>query len=82
MASVGSLPRCSVTASRRPATGFAQGEEVFVPTVWVGTVRLSNVDAVVCDSCAALMGQTLLARFNLKTTRINSMDFLALSPRS
>ena len=38
------------------ATGFAQGEEVLVPEVMVGPVRITNVEAVMCSSCAPLMG--------------------------
>jgi len=37
---------------------------------------------VVCEDCVALLGQTTLERFDLKTVRIDGLDVLSMSLRS
>lgn len=63
------------------ATGFAQAEQVFLPEVMVGSIPMKDVEAVMCSSCAPLMGHSLLDRFDMKTTRVDSIEFLSLTPR-
>ncbi len=45
------------------------GDTVLIETLSVGPFRLKNVRAFVCDGCIALLGQTVLKRFDLLSSR-------------
>jgi clan AA aspartic protease (TIGR02281 family) len=57
----------------------AQG--ITIATVSVGPYVLHDVPAVKCTHCVALLGQTSLSHFDLKSARVQGVEFLTLTPR-
>ncbi|MBM4189948.1 MAG: SEL1-like repeat protein [Betaproteobacteria bacterium] len=53
------------------------GKIVTIAEVDVGGILMKNVRAFVCDTCSKLAGQSLLTRFDMRTTK----DAMLLSPR-
>jgi len=47
----------------------------------VGPFELRNVPAVVCEDCVALLGQATLSRFDLRSERVQGVDFIWLTAR-
>jgi clan AA aspartic protease (TIGR02281 family) len=47
----------------------------------VGPFALENVPIVVCDGCVPLLGQATLSRFDLKSSRVQGVEFLTLARR-
>jgi Aspartyl protease len=47
----------------------------------VGPFALENVPVVICDGCVPLLGQATLSRFDLKSSRVQGVEFLTLVPR-
>lgn len=61
----------------------ANGEKVFlksimIPSLWVGSFELRNIEANYCDDCALLMGQNLNSQFESTIQKINGTEFLTL----
>jgi len=51
---------------------------VKIPKLWVGSIEVHDVDAVYCDGCDLLMGQTLNSRFESSVQKSGDSDFLTL----
>ena len=47
----------------------------------VGPFAVDNVSVVVCDGCVPLLGQATLSRFDLKSSRVQGVEFLTLTRR-
>lgn len=58
----------------------AQG--ISIEQMWVGPYRLRNVPAVLCSHCVSLLGQSSLSHFDLKSTRVQGVEFLTMTPRT
>ena len=54
---------------------------VAIESLKVGPYALKNVQAVVCQRCVPLLGESALAKFDMKSTRTQGVDFMLLSPR-
>jgi len=57
----------------------AQG--ISIEHISVGPYRLRNVSAVLCSHCVSLLGQSALSHFDLKSTRVQGVEFLTMTPR-
>ena len=57
----------------------AQG--ITIATLSVGPWLLRDVPAVRCAHCAALLGQSSLSHFDLRSSRTQGVEFLTLTPR-
>ena len=57
----------------------AQG--ITIATLSVGPTVLHDVPAVKCAHCIALLGQSSLSHFDLKSARTQGVEFLTLTPR-
>ena len=57
----------------------AQG--IAIATLKVGPWVLHNVAAVKCSHCVALLGNSSLSHFDLKSTRVQGVEFLTMTPR-
>lgn len=66
------------TADGRSVTARA----IVIDVLHVGPFELSRVPAVVCADCVALLGQATLARFDLRSERVQGTDFIWLTPRA
>jgi hypothetical protein len=47
----------------------------------VGPFELKDVQASTCPSCDPLLGQTVLSKFDLRTSKVQGVEFVTLSPR-
>ena len=56
--------------------------EFTLPTLQLGPHTLSDVKIVSCGNCAALLGQSTLERFDLKTSKVEGLDVLTMTPRA
>ncbi len=65
------------TADGRKVT--AQG--ISISTLAVGPYVLHDVAAVRCAHCIALLGQSSLSHFDLRSSRAQGVEFLTLTPR-
>jgi len=66
------------TADGRQVT--AQG--ITIAAMAVGPFVLHDVPAMRCAYCAALLGQSSLSHFDLRSSRAQGVEFLTLTPRS
>ena len=57
----------------------AQG--ILIASLRVGPYVLHDVPAVKCEHCSALLGQSSLSHFDLRSTRTQGVEFLTLTPR-
>jgi tetratricopeptide (TPR) repeat protein len=66
-------------------TGFdgrvATAHRLIIASLRVGPFELKNVSAVSCPTCALLLGQTALEKFDMKSSRVQGVEFMTLSPR-
>jgi predicted aspartyl protease len=68
--------------SMRIADGRSvEGRGVDLATLKVGPFELHGVQVVVCAGCQLLLGQAALSRFDLASSKIQGVEFLALKPR-
>jgi tetratricopeptide (TPR) repeat protein len=58
-----------------------QARLVSVATMRLGAFQLHDVTLAVCGHCARLLGQADLSRFDMSSSRVQGVEFLALSPR-
>ena len=65
------------TADGRKVT--AQG--ISIATMSVGPTVLHDVTAVRCAHCVALLGQSALSHFDLRSSRTQGVEFLTMAPR-
>ena len=65
------------TADGRKVT--AQG--IAIASMWVGPYVLHDVPAVRCAHCIALLGQSSLSHFDLRSSRVQGVEFLTMTPR-
>lgn len=59
-----------------------EGQAVLLARLAVGPHELKDVPAFVCDRCAALLGQDVLSRFDLQSSRQAGVEFMTLTPRA
>lgn len=57
------------------------GRTVVIQSLRVGPHELKDVQAFACKGCVALLGQSALVRFDLKSSKVQGVEFLALAPR-
>jgi predicted aspartyl protease len=57
----------------------AQG--ITITAMTVGPFVLHGVAAVRCLHCVALLGQSSLSHFDLKSSRVQGVEFLTMTPR-
>jgi tetratricopeptide (TPR) repeat protein len=66
-------------------TGFdgriTTAHRLTIASLRVGPFELKNVSAVSCPTCALLLGQTALEKFDLKSSRVQGVEFMTLSLR-
>lgn len=78
----GARPRLAgQVVTLRTASGTVVGDAVLLPEIQIGSLWLEDVEGVVCDGCPPLLGQSVLRRFDLRTTRRHSVEFLILTLR-
>jgi tetratricopeptide (TPR) repeat protein len=65
------------TADGRRTTG----RTLLLPSVRVGPHELKDVQAFTCKGCVFLLGQSALNRFDLKSSKVQGIEFLTLSLR-
>lgn len=58
-----------------------RGNQIKLSTFQFGPHVLQNVTAVVCESCASLVGQNVLNQFDLRTEKVNGVEFMYLTRR-
>ena len=58
------------------------GQQFVLAKLQVGPYSLINVHVVVCETCASLLGQTTLERFDLTTSKVDGVEFLTMKLRS
>lgn len=58
------------------------GRVVTVALLKVGPYELKDIAVHTCKGCAPLLGQAALSRFDLKSSKVQGVEFLALSPRN
>ena len=58
----------------------AQG--ITIASMSLGPTVLHDIPAVACAHCIALLGQSVLSHFDLRSARIQGVEFLTLTPRS
>lgn len=76
------IPPSSRSIRMSTADGYiVTGRQFTVPTFQVGPYALESLPIVVCDNCAALLGQSTLERFDLKTRKANGLEVLSMSLR-
>ncbi len=54
---------------------------IVLDSIFIGSFELKNVQAVACQSCYLLLGQTAISRFNIATSKVQGVEFATLSPR-
>ncbi|HMC15396.1 MAG TPA: retroviral-like aspartic protease family protein [Albitalea sp.] len=54
---------------------------VNIESMKVGAFALKNISALVCRGCVSLLGQASLSKFDIKSSRIQGVEFLTLVPR-
>lgn len=57
------------------------GDIVSIPQVAVGPFVLKDVRAFVCNGCALLLGQEVLTKFDLQSSRVQGVEFMTLAAR-
>jgi tetratricopeptide (TPR) repeat protein len=58
------------------------GRVVTVPSLKIGPYELKGAMVFTCKSSGLLLGQSALSKFDLKSSRVQGVEFLTLSPRS
>jgi predicted aspartyl protease len=58
-----------------------QARAVTIASLKVGPFELKQAPAVVCSGCAPLLGQSALSKFDLKSGKVQGVEFLTLAPR-
>lgn len=74
------------TLKKRARAKTADGKRIKVKLVRIpyfklGPFELKNVKAIVCKTCEPLIGQNILGKFNMSTTRSKGVEFLSLEKR-
>jgi clan AA aspartic protease (TIGR02281 family) len=54
---------------------------IVLDSLKVGPYLLKAVPALVCRGCVSLLGQSALSKFDLKSSKVNSVEFLTLALR-
>lgn len=66
-----------VTADNRKV----RAKVILLDRLQVGGHVLRNIRAVVCDDCVSLLGNSALSWFDMHSSKVRGVEFLALSPR-
>jgi len=74
---IGSGGRSMQTADGRKV----EGRMVSVQSLRVGPYEVRDAQAFVCKDCTLLLGQSILSKFDIKSTKKQGVEFLTLSPR-
>jgi len=71
------------SASFKMADGRrVSGRVLTVAVLKVGPYELKDIAVHTCKGCSPLLGQAALSRFDLKSSKVQGVEFLALSPRN
>ena len=70
------------TKSRLVDGRTVSGRIVTIESLRVGPHEVKNTRAFVCKACVPLLGQSLLASFDMKTEKQRGVEFALLSPRA
>lgn len=54
---------------------------ITLDTLRVGPFVIKDVPAVACNTCALLLGQSALEKFDMKSSKVQGVEFMTLSPR-
>jgi predicted aspartyl protease len=54
---------------------------VNIDSIKLGGFVLKNVSAIVCRACIPLLGQATLSQFDIKSARVQGVEFVTLLPR-
>jgi tetratricopeptide (TPR) repeat protein len=69
-----------IHSSARTADGrLVDGKLVVIDHMLVGPFELDNVNAMVCGSCALLLGENALSKFDLNTSQVQGVDILTMT---
>ena len=68
------------------AIGTADGHRsparaIVLDSVFVGSFELKNVQAITCQTCTLLLGQSVMSRFNVATSKVQGVEFATLTLR-
>jgi clan AA aspartic protease (TIGR02281 family) len=64
------------------ADGRATSAKIVVlESMKVGPYALNDVQVAICRRCISLLGQSTLSKFDLKSSKVNEVEFMTLSPR-
>jgi clan AA aspartic protease (TIGR02281 family) len=76
------VPRTIRYAGLRTADGrHVAGQQFTAPVFQVGPHLLRDLQIVLCEDCASLLGQSALERFDMKTTSSDGLEILSMSLR-
>jgi predicted aspartyl protease len=69
--------------SLRTADGRkVMGRPVTLQSMRVGPYELKDVTAYTCKDCTLLLGQSTLSKFDMKSSKVQGVEFLTVSPRN
>ena len=54
---------------------------IVLDSVFVGSFELKNVQAITCQTCTLLLGQSVMSRFNVATSKVQGVEFATLTLR-
>ena len=54
-------------------------DRIEIEALDIGGIALKKIEAFVCDSCTPLLGQNVLSLFDMKTLRIEGVEFLLMT---
>ena len=57
------------------------GRMISVQSLKIGPYEVRDAQAFACKDCTLLLGQSILSKFDIKSTKIQGVEFLTLSPR-
>ncbi|MBS0271842.1 MAG: retroviral-like aspartic protease family protein [Proteobacteria bacterium] len=55
------------------------GDVILLEYIEIGNIKLTDVEAVICEKCPPLLGQNVLKRLNLRTQNRDGKNFLIIS---
>lgn len=65
-----------------PIERLVNGKVFNVALLKLGPCELKDVPVHVCKGCAPLLGQAALSRFDLKSSKVQGVEFLTMTPRN
>ena len=58
-----------------------QARAVVIASMKLGAFELKNVSALACKGCSLLLGQSTLSHFDMRSSKVQGVEFLTLTPR-